>query len=105
MKWDATHSNQPIPRLKLLLRCLIVINQSKASAPSTTKVSLETEGHDTGLVGLVERGKLLCEIDLGDIGATRVEDVNDELTAGQKAVGDEFACAEGHWWCVGLEKQ
>ena len=44
-------------------------------------MSLETEGHDTSLVGLVEGGKLLGEIDLGDIGATRVEDVNDELTA------------------------
>lgn len=102
---DGTHSNQSIPRLKLLLRCLIIINQSKASAPSTTKVSPETEGYNPALVGLVEAGKLLSEIDLGNIGPTRMENVNDELAAGQKAVGDEFACAEGYWWCVCLERQ
>lgn len=100
----ATYSDQPIPGLELLLRGLIIVDQSKSSAPSTTKLSLETEGDDTGLVGLVEGSELLREVGLGHIGATRVEDVDNELTAGQKAVGDEFARAQSYG-CIGLLKQ
>ena len=62
---------------------------------------LETEGYDTLLVGLVDLGELLRQLRLGNIGARRVQDIDDELTAGQEAVGDEFARADCYW-CVGL---
>lgn len=64
-----THSNQPVFGLELLLRCLIIIDQRKARAPSTTKVCPEAEGYDAALLSLIEGGELLGELGLGDVGA------------------------------------
>ena len=91
-----THPNQPVLGLELLLRRLIVVDQTEACAPATTKDSPETEGHHAGLVGLVDLRKALRELGLGDIRAVRVEDVDDELTTRQEAVRDEFAGADGY---------
>ena len=55
----------------------------------------QAERHDALLVRLVDGSKALGELLLGDVGAGRVEDVNDELTASEKTVGDEFARAQG----------
>ena len=64
---------------------------------------LKTEGYDTLLVGLVDLSELLRKLRLGNIGARRVQDINDELTAGQEAVGDELARSDGDGCCcVGL---
>ena len=95
-KNHCTHSDQPISRLKLFLRLLIVVDQHEPGAPSTTKVCLEAKGNDTSLVGLVEGSELLGEFALGDIRSGGVEDVNNELASGQEAVGDEFARADGY---------
>lgn len=79
--------------LKLLLGSLIVVDQSKASAPASTKMRPEAKGNNAVLIGLVEGRKFFREISLRDIRTARVEDVNDELTARQEAVGDELACS------------
>jgi hypothetical protein len=96
-----THSNQPISWLKLFLRLLIVVDQRKSGALSTTKVCLKAEGNDASLVGLVEGSELLRKFALWNIRSGGVEDIDHELTSGQEAVGDEFACADGYWG-VGL---
>ena len=51
----------------------------------------EAERHDTGGVGLVDACELFGEIGLGNVGAVGVENVDDELTAGQQPVRDELA--------------
>lgn len=83
--------------LELLLGRLIVVDQREARTPSSTKHRLETEGDHTVLVRLVHSGQLLSEVGLGDISAGWVEDVDDELTAGEETVGDELAGPEGYW--------
>lgn len=54
----------------------------------------EAEEDYTVLVGFVQGGKLLLELRFGNIGAGWMEDIEDELAAREKAVGDEFACAQ-----------
>lgn len=93
--YSNTHPDQSVSGLKLLLRCLIIVDQCKASAPSTTKLGLETKADDPVLVGFVETGELFGEISSRHVGSAGVEDVDNELTAGKEAVGDELACAEG----------
>jgi hypothetical protein len=65
----------------------------------------KTESHDTVLVSLVGSRKLFGEVSLGDISAAGVEDVDDELAACQKSVGDELACSQGNRCSVGLDKR
>lgn len=54
----------------------------------------ETEEDDTVLVSLVQGGKLLLEVGFGNVGAGRMKDIEDELTARQETVGDKFARAQ-----------
>jgi len=89
-------ANEPVLRLKLFLRRLVVVDQRKAGTPPATKLCPETKGDDTVLVGLVESGEFLRQVCLGDVWTRGMQDVNDELTAGQEAVGDEFASAQGN---------
>lgn len=91
-----------MPRLKLLLRCLVIIYQGEPGAPAATKVCAEAEGDNTLLVGFVHSSKLLGQFSVRDIRARRMEDVKNELSSGKKAVCDELAGAESHC-CVGLE--
>ncbi len=60
-KWQSkgTHPNQPVLGLELLLRSLIVVDQAKACAPSTTEDRPETEGDDAVLLGLVDSREAL----------------------------------------------
>lgn len=51
----------------------------------------ETEGNDKAGAGLVDPRELFSEIVLGDVGAVGVENVDDELAAGQQPVRDELA--------------
>lgn len=60
---------------------------------------LETESNNTVLLSLVNGCNFLREVALGDVGSLRVEDVEDELTAGEKSIGDEFACSDSYWGC------
>lgn len=50
----------------------------------------QAEEDDTVLVSLVQGSKLFLEIGFGNVGAGRVEDIEDELAAREKTVGDEF---------------
>lgn len=52
-----------------------VVDESEASALTTTVLGAETEDGDLVLVGLVQVGQLLAELILGDVGAVGVEDV------------------------------
>lgn len=81
--------------LKLLLRGLVIVNESKPGAFSTTEVCSETEEDDTILFRLVQGGKLLLEVGFGNVGAGRMEDIEDELAAREKTVCDEFARTQG----------
>ena len=85
-----THPYQTVPGLKLPLCLLAVINQREARAPATTKVCLESERNDAGLVDLVDPGELFGHVGSGDRGSRRVEHINDKLTAGKEAVCGEF---------------
>jgi len=87
--------NQSVLRLELSLRCLIIVNEREACAPSTTKVRPESEGDHALLARLVHRREGLRDLGLGDIRARGVEHIHDELTARQQAVRDEFARADG----------
>ena len=49
-----THPDQSVLWLKFLLRRLIVVDQCKSSAPSTTKLSPETKRDDASFVCLVQ---------------------------------------------------
>lgn len=89
-----TYPNQPVLGLKLLLRRLVVVDETEPGAPSTTECRPEAEGHNPCLVRLVDLGKALRELVLGDVGAVGVEDIHDELAARQQAVGDEFTSAD-----------
>lgn len=71
--WDMDHSlktaypNKTVSRLKLPLRLLAIVDQRKPSAPSSTELSLEAEGHDTLGVGFELGSELLVQLDLGDL--------------------------------------
>lgn len=91
----AAHSNQPVLGLELPLRGFIIVDQGKASGPSTTELCPETKGNDTVLLALVDAGNLLLKLSLGDVCARWVENVHHELAAGQETVGDELACPDG----------
>ena len=98
---SSTHPYQPVSRLKLLLRRLVVVDQRESRAPSSTKLCAEAKGNNAILVGLVQSRKLLLELSLGNIGAGWMENVNDELTACKQAVGNEMAGAQGNG-CVAV---
>lgn len=86
----ATHPYQAVPGLKLPLCLLAVINQREACAPATTKVCLESERNDAGLVDLVDPGELFGQVGSGDRGSRRVKHINDKLTAGKETVCGKF---------------
>lgn len=88
-------ANQPVLRLKLFLRRLVVVDQREPGTPATTKLRPETKSDDAVFVGLVESREFLGEVGLGDGGAGGMEDIKHELTAGEETVGDEFAGAQG----------
>ena len=90
-----THPHEPVLGLKLLLRLLIIVNQSKPSRPPTSKLGLESKRADSALVSLVQGGELFVELGFGDGGSGGVEDVDDELSSVEESVGDELAGSDG----------
>jgi hypothetical protein len=76
---------------KLPLHLLAIVNQCEARAPATTKVCLESKGDDAGLVGLVDPCELFGHLGPGDRRSRRVNDIDDELAAGEEAVRGEFS--------------
>lgn len=68
-------ADEPVVGLELLHGLLGVVDEGKAGALATTVLGAEAEDGDLVLLGLVELGKLLAELILGDVGAVGVEDV------------------------------
>ena len=101
----ATYPHQAISRFKLLLRLLAIINQREARAPTATKVCFESKRNDAGLVGLVLLGELFGQLVSGDRRSRRVNDVDDELTAGEEAVRGELSGANCDGGRVILRKE
>lgn len=91
----ATHPHEPVLGLKLLLRFLIIVDQTKTGRRTATELSLETENGHTLLVGLVKGSKLLRELRTRDVGAGGVEDSEDKLSSVEETVGDELGGSEG----------
>lgn len=71
----STDANQTVEGLELLQGLLGVVDESEASALTTTVLGTETEDGDLVLVGLVQVGELVAELVLGDVGAVGVEDI------------------------------
>lgn len=68
-------ADQSVVRLELLHGLVGVVDESETSALATTVLGAEAEAVDLVLAGLVELGKLLAELILGDVGAVGVEDI------------------------------
>lgn len=68
-------TDQPVVRLELLHGLVGVVDESEAGALATTVLGPEAEAVDLVLAGLVELGKLLAELILGDVGTVGVEDI------------------------------
>jgi hypothetical protein len=92
---NCTHPDKPVPRLEFLLRLLVVVDQAEARATSATKLGAEAEDDDARLVALVLRRELVGEVRFRDVRAAGVEDLEYELLAGEQAVRDELARAQG----------
>jgi len=101
---DYTNPDQTMFGLKFLLRHLVVIDQSKSRAFATTILCLIMEYDHALRVCLIKSRELLREIGLGYIGAVRVKNVDNELTARQQTVRDKLACSQGDRCNVGLKQ-
>jgi len=78
-----------------LHRLARVVDEGKASGSSTTKGSSHAENDALLLGGLVHLGELLGELRLGDVGTSRVDDIENHLLPLEQTVGDELASSEG----------
>ena len=54
----------------------------------------KTKDDDAVLLGLVQASKLLLQFGFRDVGARWMENVDDELAAREKSVGNEFASTQ-----------
>jgi hypothetical protein len=87
-------ADQSVVRLELLHGLGGVIDEGEAGGLAATELCAKAEDADLLLVGLVETGELLPELLLRDVGAARVEDVNDHLLAAEQRVANELAGAQ-----------
>ncbi len=71
----STETDETVARLELLQGLSGVVDESEAGALATTVLCAEAEDGNLVLVGLVQVGKLLTELVLGDVGAVGVQDV------------------------------
>lgn len=101
---DYTNPDQTMFGLKFLLRGLVVIDQSKSCAFATTILCLIMEYDHTLRVCLIKSCELLREIGLGHIGAVRMKNVDNKLTARQQTVCDKLACSQGDRCSVSLKQ-
>jgi hypothetical protein len=72
-----TYANQTVLGFKFLGRVQGVVDEGESSRLASTKSSAETKDKDVLLVGLVQFRELFTEVILGDVGASRVQDVDD----------------------------
>lgn len=89
-----TYSDQAVPRLELegVLR---VVDEGEAGRLSSSELGAEAEDDDLVLGSLVHGRELVPELVLGDVGTSRVEDIDDHLLALKETVGQELAGANG----------
>ena len=86
-KETLTYTSETVLWLKLLGRVQGVVDQGEPSRLATTESSAEAKHENVLLVRLVQLGQLFSEIILGDVGTTRVQDV-DDLSDGAEWVID-----------------
>jgi len=67
--------HETVVGLELLHGLGRVVQKGESSALAATVLGAETEDGNRSLLGLVQRGELVAELILGDIGAVWVEDV------------------------------
>jgi hypothetical protein len=91
-----TYPDETVLGLKLLLRCLIVVNQSKSSASPSTESSAESKRYYSLLVGLIHRSELFGQLLLRNVGTSRMKNIENKLATGEETVGNEFPCAESN---------
>ena len=70
-------SDEAVLRLELLGAFDVVVDQAKASGFAATKLGLKAENkHAVVVLDIIHLGKLLSELFLGDVGTTRVQNIN-----------------------------
>merc|ERR1719282_1251882 len=90
-------SQQAVTRLVALSGSNGVVDQTEAGALTATELGLETEQEDGGLiVDLVHLSNKLLQLSLGHISTSRVDDIQDKLSAGEQRVRHKVASSEGH---------
>jgi len=104
LKKSCPYSNQPIFGFEFLLGCLIVVNQSKPCASSTSKLGSKTESDYARFISLIQSSEFLRQFVSRNIGMVRVKDVDDKLASRQETIRYELSCAEGDRG-VSLEEQ
>jgi len=93
---------------ELLEKIHVVIDQGESSGLTASEVSAESKTRDDISCSLVHLGQFLGNLLLGDCGASRMENIHNHLSSGQKPVGHELAGSDGsrnvsHVWSRVLE--
>lgn len=90
-----TDALEAVARLIGLERLGVVVDQAKTGGLLSSERSLESVDHNELLVRyFVHLGHLGGQLCLGDGGAARVDDIDDELLAGKQLVVNELASAD-----------
>mmetsp|Transcript_9829 Transcript_9829/g.33318 ORF Transcript_9829/g.33318 Transcript_9829/m.33318 type:complete len:225 (+) Transcript_9829:746-1420(+) len=90
-----SRAQQPVPRLELLHRRHVVIDEREARGAAAAKRILEAKEHNGLRVrDLVHLGELLLQLRLWDARRVRVQDLAHKLLALQQRVGDELFRAD-----------
>jgi hypothetical protein len=91
-----TYPDEPVLGLKLLLRFLIIVDQTETLGGSTSELGLQAKDNNPLLLGLVQSGELVAELISGQVGSSGVEDGNDELLSVEQSVGDELGSSDSN---------
>lgn len=89
-------TDQAVVRLELLHGLGGVVDKSETSGLAATELGAQTEDRDLVLAGLVETGKLVTELILGDVGAVGVQDVTVRRSKSQPDCIDALSCLISH---------
>ena len=92
--FSKTDTDKTVLGFKLLQSFNVIIDQSETSGLSTTKVSLEAKDRDNFFIRLVHLTDLGTELILGDVGESRVDDIDDHLLTLEQTVGEELASSD-----------
>jgi hypothetical protein len=93
---NGTYPDEPVLGLKLLLRFLIIVDQTETLGGSTSELGLQAKDNNPLLLGLVQSGELVAELISGQVGSSGVEDGNDELLSVEQSVGDELGSSDSN---------